>query len=148
MKKLNKRGFTLIEIISVITILSLIIVVVGTKGFGAFDNAKIAIDKQNMKAIKEAANVLMIEVEKCEELLPDDLFDEFSSSNKTCEALKTVASTKDSNDECLKIGLKYLLDNDYITGSGVKEIYNKYPDLYVNGCLNEKIEDEDVKLGE
>lgn len=140
MIKLNKKGFTLVEIISVISILSLIIIVVATKGFGAFNNAKNTISEENKKAIYEAANVLMTEVKNCEG--NDDIFDnligyflsEETDENKTCEKLIEKAKS----DECLNIKLEYLIseENNYITSSGVKDFFDENKNYAVKGCLD------------
>ena len=64
---MNKKGFTLVEILAVIVLLGLIMTIVGTKGFGAFDNTKKKINEQNIKAIEEAGRIYMVEVEECDD---------------------------------------------------------------------------------
>ena len=60
-KKMNKKGFTLVEILAVIVILSLVVTITATKGFGTFGNAKNKITKENERIIKESVNVLLEE---------------------------------------------------------------------------------------
>lgn len=133
---MNKKGFTLVEILAVIVILGLVITITATKGFGAFDNTKIAITKENENAIKEAANVLMTEVKECDEEINKELIESFTSVGKKCSDLKEEASSS----QCLDIRLDYLIDNDYITGNGAKDILDLYPEYSIKGCLkNENI---------
>ena len=40
MKKMNKKGFTLVELMGVIAVMAVLIVVVATNGFGVFNKAK------------------------------------------------------------------------------------------------------------
>ena len=58
MNKLNKKGFTLVELIATIVILALVIVIVATKGFGAFDSAKNKITTMNEESLKEFAEIV------------------------------------------------------------------------------------------
>lgn len=129
---MNKKGFTLVELLAVIVILGLVITIVGTKGFGAFDNTKKAITKQNESAIKEAANVLMTEVKECDEELSKDIIEHFVGKGKTCSDLKAEAS----KEECLDIRLDYMINNNFITGNGANDVLDLYPDYTVKGCLN------------
>ena len=133
---MNKKGFTLVELLAVIVILGLVMTIVGTKGFGAFDNTKKAITKQNESAIKEAANVLMTEVKECDEELSKDIIENFVGKGKTCSDLKSKAST----ETCLDISLEYMIKNNFITGNGANDVLESYPNYTVKGCLdNEKI---------
>lgn len=132
---MNKKGFTLVELLAVIVILGLVMTIVGTKGFGAFDNTKKAITRQNESAIKEAANVLMTEVKECDEELSKDIIEYFVGDEKTCSDLKAKASTED----CLDISLEYMIKNNFITGNGANDVLKTYPNYTVKGCLdNEK----------
>ena len=136
---MNKKGFTLIELIAVLVILSLVIVVVATKGFGAFDKVKTEIDEQNLKTIKDAAEFLMTEVKYCDEDINENLFgifgifgDSVAEGESKCDKLQEKATTNTG----LEIELIYLLIAEYITNSGVQEISNKKPNLKVRGCLD------------
>lgn len=119
---MNKKGFTLVEILAVIVILGLVMVIVGTKGFGAFDNTKNKITELNKEAIVESANLLILDIENC-----DDDFDNGSAwlnalldgEEKTCDNLKE--SLKNDN-ACIETTVKFLKDNEYVTGSGINEI--------------------------
>lgn len=144
---MNKKGFTLVELLGVIVILGIIITIVATNGFGAFDNAKTKINEENLNTIKEAANLLMTEVKNCDESIDSILIENFVGIGKNCNDLEEKASTKDANDECLKITLKYLLENDYVSGSGIEFIYKEYPDFYVNACIDNEEVKTNVVMG-
>lgn len=144
---MNKKGFTLVELLGVIVILGIIITIVATKGFGAFDNTKAKINEENLNTIKEAANLLMTEVKNCDESIDSILIEKFVGIGKNCNDLEEKASTKDANDECLKITLKYLLENDYVSGSGIESIYKEYPDFYANACIDNEEVKTNVVMG-
>lgn len=134
MKKDNK-GFTLVEILAVVVILALIMVVVGTKGFGAFNNTKEKIVSQNEAMIKEAANILKTEIEYCDETIKiKDGLNELKSDKSIekinvaegesyykCETLKEIAKTN-----CFQIPISYLINNNYITGQGASDFKTNY----------------------
>lgn len=147
----NKNGFTLVEILSVVIIVAIILVIIAINSLGGFDSAKNKIEVQNINAIKEAARVLMTEVDNCDEEINADILstgtDTLASNNGLsgvvkCDDLKNKALKQEDGTGCLNISLKYLLDNEYITGSGVWDIYEKNTNYSVVGCLdaNKKIE--------
>lgn len=117
---MNKKGFTLVEILAVIVILSLVITITATKGFGAFDNTKNKITEQNKKAIKEGAKVLITEVENCDDDLEDyeDLCDVFNIENcGSCDELKENINTKG-----VAISISTLKEKNYISGNDLDDI--------------------------
>lgn len=124
---MNKRGFTLVELLATIVILGLVITITATKGFGAFDNTKKAINEQNVKAIEEAAKVLDTEIDNCDDNMDDDLRRMFN--NKTC------AQIQDSKKQCIKLTINDLIENDYISGNDLSKISNN--EFYI--CDNNKI---------
>lgn len=137
---MNKKGFTLVELLAVVVVLGLIITITATKGFGAFDKVKGKINEENIKAIEESAKALMIEVQEC-----DDDFGDFESLKNVitnipnaindCNDLRTYAE-----NNRVTITLRILENNGYISGSNLKDIKNK--NLYVLGY----IEDGNVKI--
>lgn len=133
MSKVYKNGFTLVELLAVIVVLGIVIVVAATKGFGAFDNAKTAINKENMNAITDAANLLMTEVKNCNDSFDIELIEDFAGVSKNCSDLQAKASTANG---CLSIQLQYLLDNKYISGTGIEEINKNYPNFTIKGCYD------------
>lgn len=126
---MNKKGFTLVELLVVIVILSLVVVIVATNGFGLFNRTKRSIIDTNLNSLKDAANILMLDILYCDENFNSDLLSEFGVSN--CSELQKKA------DEGLEITVKILYDYNYANNNGIKEIYDKQPDYYVKGILNE-----------
>ena len=116
---MNKKGFTLVEILAVIVVLSLVITITATKGFGAFDNTKKAITEQNKKAIEEGAKVLLTEIENCDDDLEDykELCEVFSikSDCSSCDYLKSNISKK-------TISISTLKEKKYIEGNDLNNI--------------------------
>jgi len=74
---MNKKGFTLVELLAVIAILSIIITLVATNGFGVFENSKKKIYEENEKAIYEAANVFSLDINHCEAIQDEDTIKTF-----------------------------------------------------------------------
>ena len=139
---MNKKGFTLVELLAVIVILGLVITIVGTKGFGAFDNTKKAITSQNINAIKESAKVYLTDVIYCDDDIDTDFVNEtklslsLDESVKNCEDLKTYYNT------IRTIPFSFLKDNKYISGSDIEDdsLYNN-DKIEIKGRINEsKIE--------
>ena len=60
---MNKKGFTLVELMGVIAVMAILIVVVATNGFGAFNKAKSGIDKLEEDNLLEAARVFLVDVD-------------------------------------------------------------------------------------
>lgn len=60
---MNKNGFTLVEILSAIVILSLILVITMTNGFGIFSKSKSGINQIEEKNLIEAAKVFLVDVD-------------------------------------------------------------------------------------
>ena len=58
MKKLNKKGFTLVELLAVIVILALLIIVVATTALPAMNNAKKSALNTYAKRVVEQAKTL------------------------------------------------------------------------------------------
>ena len=139
---MNKKGFTLVELLAVIVILGLVITIVGTKGFGAFDNTTKAITSQNINAIKESAKVYLTDVIYCDDDIDTDFVNEtklslnLDESVKNCEDLKTYYNTSRT------IPFSFLKDNKYISGSDIEDdsLYNN-DKIEITGRINEsKIE--------
>ena len=139
---MNKNWFTLVELLAVIVILGLVITIVGTKGFGAFDNTKKAITRQNINAIKESAKVYLTDVRYCDDDIDTDFVNEtkkslsLDESVKNCEDLKTYYNTSRT------IPFSFLKDNKYISGSDIEDdsLYNN-DKIEITGRINEsKIE--------
>ena len=119
---MNKKGFTLVEVVAAIVILSLVTIIATTRGFGLFDNAKKNINDYDESTIKEAAKVYMTGVLYCNEDLEEaeDLSKVVSLDSNDCKYLKEYFSTPQ------EITLKQLKDNGYITGSNLKNFSDDY----------------------
>ena len=126
---MNKKGFTLVEILAVISILALIMIIVGTNGFGAFNNSKKKINEMTLSEIKESVNVVMTEVINCDDDLDKELI-KFLNQGDNCENLQTQAETF-----CINVKLKDLIEKKYITGSNVKKLYEQENDMSFRGCI-------------
>lgn len=113
MNKLSRKGFTLVELLAVIVVLSLVIVIVATKGFGAFDNAKDKITSMNENAIKEATEIVKLDIEHCDDS-NDELLDMFGVHN--CSELYT------SLEGGTSISLDKMIEKNYISGADIEEI--------------------------
>ena len=119
---MNKKGFTLVELLAVIVILSLVITITATKGFGAFDNTKKAITKENLNAIKEAANVLAEQIDNCDDDIDSELFngdDSLAGYNSILEENKKNCSglqeKMQESGVCIKVTVDYLITNQYLS---------------------------------
>jgi len=129
---MNKKGFTLVEILAVIVILSLIITIVATKGFGVFDNVKKKIEEEQINLVKDYLDVLMLDVINCEDDDYEELKDYFKISKtiNSCEELIEGIDEKTGstivNLEKLKEE-KVISESDYEKISGIKFVvsYNK-----------------------
>ena len=116
---MNKKGFTLVELLSVIVVLGLVITITATKGFGAFDNTKKAITKQNLNAIKESIKVLEVELNNCDDETEDykELNDILGVSSGSCENL--ISSLQGKTKE---INLTILKEKQFINGNDLEEL--------------------------
>lgn len=66
MKRLNKKGFTLVELLAVIVILALLIVVVATTALPAMNNAKKnALETYAKRVVENAKSLVAADSSKC-----------------------------------------------------------------------------------
>ena len=137
---MNKKGFTLVELLAVIVVLGLVITITATKGFGAFDNTKKAITKQNLNAIKEAANVLAEQIDNCDDDIDSELWKtgegdknlaDKNRVNHTCDALKEKMSSTD----CISVTVDYLITNQYLSEN---KDFENLKDKTVRLCKEDK----------
>ena len=76
MKKLNKKGFTLVELLAVIVILALLIVVVATTALPAMNNAKKnTLDTYAKRVVEQAKTLYISDNTKCISTTPCNLID-------------------------------------------------------------------------
>jgi len=112
MKKLNKKGFTLVELLAVIVILALLIVVVANTALPAMNNAKRNTLETYTKRVMDQAKGLFM-----------------SSGNKTCGTTACTLTDimgADANTEQYEasITVSYDTTNGYIVSGTVKDIKN------------------------
>lgn len=139
----NKKGFTLVELLAVIVILGIIITITATKGFGAFDNTKKAIIRENLNAIKKSANELAAQIESCDDDVDSEFWEEGSKSdltkedeitNKDCAGLKAKMSSSD----CISVKVQYLITNNFLSDH---KDFNNIKNEKIKICkINKKIE--------
>lgn len=113
---MNNKGFTLVEIISVIVLLSLLIIVIGTKGFGAFDNSKKKIDEMNKEAIVEAAKLLAVDIENCDDEIDKNFVKNLIGYNDTCEKLINLY-----NNHQVPVSIYFMAQNEYLGSKNINE---------------------------
>lgn len=156
---MNKKGFTLVEILAVIALLAIVITLVATKGFGALDNTKTAISKENEKTIIEGAKMLLVEIENCEILNDSTLEQYLENKGTSCKEINicnNIINTQgcseailesygytniecseiDCNFDCFDVSLEYLKTNNYVSGKGIDDITDTPDNYNINICLN------------
>ncbi|MBQ3021186.1 MAG: prepilin-type N-terminal cleavage/methylation domain-containing protein [Bacilli bacterium] len=119
---MNKKGFTLVELLSVVIILSILIVVVATNGFGLFNKAKEKINEQEINNIKESISILLTEIDHCEDDTKDyetlkKYFNNIGTVN-SCDSLKSTL--KSTVSRVVLLNMEELLEDKYIDD----KIYN------------------------
>ena len=140
MNKLDKKGFSLVELIGVVALLGLIVVIASTSGLGAFNNAKDKLKEEDEKTIVEAAKVLMTEILYCDDNLDIELLENddstdfayingFTSGNVKCSNLLNKAKGIG-----LTITLDYLIDNKLVTGTEIEKM--KGEGITYTGTIN------------
>ena len=125
MNKLNNKGFTLVEILAVVSILALIIIIVATNGFGAFDNTKKKIDEENKKVIIEGAKVLLVEIQNCGSI--NDSYINNLLLNKGINCDDIVEDTNVVSE--IEVPLSEIISKKYAEGKGIDEISD--PESYI-----------------
>ncbi len=122
MKKLNKKGFTLVELLAVIVILALLIVVVATTALPAMNNAKKNSLETYSKRVVEQAKTLFISAQtggtvnectttKCTFTQIKNIMGNDVDSTYSIPSGKNITVEYDTTNE------KYVIKG-YITGSG------------------------------
>jgi len=125
---MNKKGFTLVELLAVIVVIAILLIIVSTSGFGVFNKAKDKLLEENINSIKEGVNILITEVDSCDDDIDASLINEYApSNNKTCEGLQT----KFDNSNDIEITLKYLIDNNYISGESIEKLSDNNPNATI-----------------
>lgn len=141
---MNKKGFTMIELIGVISILGLIMTIVATNGFGVLETSKKRIKEDAVKEIAEGAKVFLTDVEYCDEEINKDVLDKFYTlgliSAKKCTKLQEeVVGNVLTDGDCLEFELSTLKDLNYVSSDAVQDIINEDNDFSLRTCLNNKV---------
>ena len=117
---MNKRGFTLIEILAVIVILALLAVLATSNIFGITDKVKNKISEVREKQFLKGATTLANEIDMCDitgseitNLFNDETIKKLNgfTSNPTCSELKSKI-----NNGGLMLTADFLKDNKYASG--------------------------------
>lgn len=122
---MNKKGFTLVEILAVVVILALVGVLVSTNGFGAFNNISKKVELEDEKTILASANLIGKEILDCDDSLDSDFVKDFyyivegrEVSDKNCSDIK--------NEGCHTLSLERMLEKNFISGSNLNKYLKKY----------------------
>ena len=100
MKKLNKKGFTLVELLAVIVILALLIVVVATTALPAMRNAKKdALETYANRVVEQAKGLEISSPGACPSSTPCDLADIMGEDNDDYDASLTTSGDLSSGVE-------------------------------------------------
>lgn len=99
---MNKKGFTLVELLAVIVLLGLILVITMTNGFGIFNKAKGGINKIEEDNLIEAAKVFLVDVEN--DFVTNWPSNGFNKDNISvvCDGSNCYYVTIDSNNKITK----------------------------------------------
>ena len=137
---MNKKGFTLVELLAAIVILSLIIVVVATKGFGAFNNTKNSIYLEQQSMIEESLNIIAIDIQNCidsDNDLKSDVSELIKNFNNTLDgcsgSIPNCKCLKEHLSEGITIDYEKLKNSEYLVGLNVEELDKSYKptNLYI-----------------
>lgn len=110
-KRMNKKGFTLVEVIAVISVLALVMIIVIPAVSRQFTNSKEALSKINRKNASESAMLFGTDVVTCDKNALNILKEKVSE--KSDEAYCVTA--RDAISTGLEVSLDFLKSNNYLT---------------------------------
>ena len=139
---MNKKGFTLVELLAVIVILSILIIVVATRGFSALNKAKENLSIIEEKSILEGAKVLGSELANC-----DNDKDFFKKLNDNSITEAENCNELNFNNSCVDVPLSFLIDEQYIAGKNLKKYGDDYNVYLCNRNNNLKALLSPFKIG-
>ena len=139
---MNKKGFTLVEVLAVLVILSLLLILTIPSIRDALTNGKNKINDINKKQIEDAAKIIVDEVIYCnmsdetKKLLEVDenKLDENNKKIPICEQAMTSLTQKDENDNI--IGKNINISDLELSNNDLKKC---------SGTINVKIDSETYK---
>lgn len=134
---MNKKGFTLVELLAVVTVLALLIILAATNGFGALNKTKAKLNEEQSKSIKEGLNLFLLEVDKDNCIEDSKIFNEAKtilipnppsptdpSSFNSCSEIQDYIGQKLGTNGEINVNLQALLDTGYVTGSSMDDFEN------------------------
>lgn len=125
---MNKKGFTLVELIAVIVVLAILMIIAMPSINGVLSASKNKINEMNIKNIKEAGKTLGEEVLFC---------DSYSTSLLSSLGVSSCNDAKTKVASGVKI--KWLMDNGYLKDdSDLKDLKEKTIKINVDD-INSKI---------
>ena len=112
MKKLNKKGFTLVELLAVIVILALLMVVVANTALPAMNNTKKkALESYAARVMEQAKALHMTDENKCTE-------------TAKCSLTDIMGNDANTDQYSAEISVSYTAANGYIVTGTVKDLKN------------------------
>ena len=105
---MNKKGFTLVELMGVIAVMAVLIVVVATNGFGVFNKAKSGINKIEEDNLLEGARVFLVDV------------DNHTDANTFVKVWPDGCNKESFINNYCEVTVQYLEDNTYFNDKGNK----------------------------
>ena len=111
---MDKKGFTLIEVLVVVGILAILIIIAVPNIGGAFNSAKNKISDLEKKNLSDASETIVMEVINCEIPLSDFNY-LFSSSYTACSQMQSALIGNTVSTTVAK-----LVDKDYFTDTSSK----------------------------
>lgn len=132
---MNKKGFTLVEILAVVVLLSLLVVFATSSGFGAFNKTKGKIDATQAKSIEEGFKVFLIELkeENCVDSvgsytnpLFEDIkviFGDTSADVDSCKKARNyIASKLATSGGTIEVDVNKFISSGYVVGTSIEDI--------------------------
>ena len=143
----NNKGFTLIELLAVLVIIGIIITIIASRGFTAFNNAKKSISEINKKVILDSANIVMEDIKACDDSMDNstifskDLYKDISRDFSNCKDLITSAKVG------LNLSIEGMKKQNYLSINDLEDA-SKYTDEYVNvkGILKENPDTKEYRI--
>ncbi len=133
MKKINNKGFTLVEVLAVIAIIAILGGIALPNILSTINSGKETSKKNMINNIKTAAQQLYEEVYYMESNLKKFKYNEQDSTiTETEETIEVV------NNNSITVNLQTLVSNGFLTGTGeneeTKKIYDPKTNEYIGDC--------------
>lgn len=112
---MNKKGFTLVEVISVITVLAIIMIIVIPAVAKQLSDSKSALVKMNVKNAEESALLLVTDLNTCDKEALDILKTENILSEVTGESYCLTTRNALGSVDGIEVSMDVLVKYDYLT---------------------------------